>query len=355
MQVGITGFRGAGKTTVFNCLTGQAAATGYGGGREANRGNIRVPDARIDKLAAIFNPKKTTYADISFVDMPGPPEGEDGIDKQGAAELRRMDALVHVVRGFGEGSGMPPRRGSVDPARDVVDYDTELALLDVVVLEGRLERVKKEGKKDREVDMLKSVVDGMEGGEKPARLLGLDEATLHALSGYQLLSLKPQLALLALADDVSADEATALEARVRDSAAERGIEVLALRPGIESEIAALPPDDQKSFLDDLGLTETARPRFIRSCYGMLELISFFTVGEDEVKAWTIKKGTPAVRAAGKIHSDLERGFIRAETVAYDDFIAAGKLSKARDAGKLRLEGKEYVVQDGDIINIRFNV
>lgn len=355
MQVGITGYRGSGKTTVFNCLTGQAAATGYGAGREANRGNIRVPDERIDRLVAVFNPKKTAYADIAFVDMPGPPEGEDGIDKQGAAELRRMDALVHVVRGFGEESGMPPRGGGVDPARDVTDYDTELALLDVVVLEGRLERLKKEGKKTREEDILQSVVDGMDGGEKPARLLGLDEATLNALSGFQLLSLKPQLALLALADDIAPGEAKALEDAVRAAATERGIDVMALRPGIEAEIADLPAEDQQSFLDDLGLTETARPRFIRTCYAMLDLISFFTVGEDEVKAWTIHKGTPAVRAAGKIHSDLERGFIRAETVAYDDFIAVGKLSKARDAGKLRLEGKEYVVQDGDIINIRFNV
>jgi hypothetical protein len=360
MQVGIAGYRGSGKTTVFNCLTGSDASTGYGGGREANRGVIKVPDERIDALTGIFQPKKTTYADISFVDLPGPADSGDGggsgIDGQTAGELRRMDALVHVIRGFGEEQGMAPRGGKVDPARDLVDFDVELGLLDIMVLENRLERLRKEGKKTRELEMIEQLHHGMEDGDKPARLLDLDEATLTALSGFQLLSLKPQLALLNLSDDTDAAEAAALEAQLRELAGPRGIDVMSLRPNIETEIGQLPPEDQQSFLADLGLTETARARFIQSCYGMLHLISFFTVGEDEVRAWTIEKGTPAVRAAGKIHSDLERGFIRAETVAYDDFMQSGKkLSKAREAGKLRLEGKDYIVLDGDIINVRFNV
>jgi ribosome-binding ATPase len=354
MEVGITGYRGSGKTTVYNSLTGSSAATGFGGSREANRGRIKVPDDRIDKLSALFKPKKTTFADISFVDVPGPPEGEDGIDKQGADVARKADALVHVIRGF-ESDQVPPRKGSLDPARDLADFDMELTLLDLVVLETRLERLRKETKKTPELEILEHLVAAMEGGEKPARLLELDAATETALSGFQLLSLKPMLALLSLSDDIPAAEAAALEEKLVAAAKPRGISVMALRPNIEKEIADLPPEDQKSFLDDLGLTETGRPRFIRACYDMLALISFFTVGEDEVKAWTIERGTPAVRAAGKIHSDLERGFIRAETVAYDDFIPLGKIAKARDAGKLRLEGKEYVVQDGDIINIRFNV
>jgi len=356
MQVGITGYKGSGKTTVFNCLTGSSASTGFGGSKEANLGNIKVPDDRIDALSAIYQPKKTSYADVSFVDLPSPPDADgSGLDAHTAGELRRMDALVHVVRGFSAEQGMPPHGGSVDPMRDLTAFDTELSLLDVVVLDGRIERLKKEGKKTRELDVLVALHDAMDGGDKPARLLDLDDATLSVLSGFQLLSLKPQLVLLSLADDTDPADAKRNEAQLATAGEPGGITVMGLRPNIETEIADLSSDDQQSFLEDLGITETARPRFIRTCYAMLDLISFFTVGEDEVRAWTINRGTPAVRAAGKIHSDLERGFIRAETVAYDDFIAAGKMSKAREAGKLRLEGKDYVVKDGDIMNIRFNV
>ncbi|HHH27040.1 MAG TPA: redox-regulated ATPase YchF [Polyangiaceae bacterium] len=357
MQVGITGYAAAGKTTVFNCLTGSDALTGFGGGKEANRANIKVPDDRIDELSAIFEPKKTTYATISFVDLPSPQDGgdNDALDPQTAGELRRMDALVHVVRGFDD-EGVVARANKVDPLRDLTDFDTELALSDVVIIDGRIERLKKEGKKTRELETLEKLADAMEGGEKPARTLELDEATLDVLSGFQLLSLKPQIVLLNLGDDTDPDEATKLEDALRKEAEPRGITVMALRPIVEKEIAQLPPEDQASFLEDLGIEMTARPRFIRACYGMLNLISFFTVGEDEVRAWTITAGTHAQRAAGKIHSDLERGFIRAETVAYDDFMSSGKkLAKAREAGKLRLEGKDYVVADGDIINVRFNV
>jgi GTP-binding protein YchF len=357
MQVGIAGYRGAGKTTVFNCLTGAQATTGYGGAKEANRGVIKVPDERIDKLAAIFQPKKTTYADIAFVDVPPPPEGVDdsGIDKQSAAELRKMDALVNVVRAFGAEQGVPPRQGSVDLARDLVDYDSELTLLDVVVLETRIERLKKERKQGLELEQLEKLHAHFGDGEKPARVVDIDDATRAAITGFQFLSLKPQLSLLNFGDGATAAEIAAAEDSLRKIAGPRGIEVMSMRGTIEAEIAGLAPEDQHSFLADLGLTETARARFIRSCYAMLDLIAFFTVGEDEVRAWTIKKGTPAVRAAGKIHSDLERGFIRAEVVSYEEFMKVGKLSKAREAGKLRLEGKEYVVQDGDIINVRFAV
>ena len=265
-----------------------------------------------------------------------------------------MDALVHVVRAF-ENDGVPARSNRIDAARDLVDFDLELSMLDTMVIEKRVQKLEKERKKDKELEILSKLLEAFEGGEKPARTMGLDEATLASLSGFQLLSLKPQLVLLNVGDDDDAADVDALVAQLEAEAKPRGIEVIALRANIETEIAQLPTDDQQTFLEDLGLTETARARFIRACYAMLDLISFFTVGEDEVRAWTIKNGTPAVRAAGKIHSDLERGFIRAETVAYDDFIPLGKLSKCRDAGKLRLEGKEYVVKDGDIINVRFNV
>jgi GTP-binding protein YchF len=353
MQVGIAGYQASGKTTVFNCLTGADAATGFGGAREANRSVIKVPDERIDKLSALFNPKKTTYANVSFVDMPGPTEG--GIDTQSAAELRTMEALVHVVRAFGEEGGIPPRGDKVDPARDVLDFDQELALLDMVVLESRLERLQKEGKKTREEELLRALHSSLENDDKPARVLELGEDTLHAISGFRLLSLKPQLVVINLPDELEQSEIDAFEASAREVAEARGIQVMSLRGNIEREISQLPPEDQETFLEDIGLTEPARTRFIRACYAMLDLIAFFTVGEDEVRAWTITRGMPAVQAAGKIHSDLERGFIRAETVAYDDFIPLGKMAKAREAGKLRLEGKEYVVADGDIINVRFNV
>jgi ribosome-binding ATPase YchF (GTP1/OBG family) len=243
----------------------------------------------------------------------------------------------------------------VDAARDLADFEAEIGLLDALVLSGRVERLQKEGKRTRELEVLEDTLGRLNDGEIPARILGLDAQAITTLSGFQLLGQKPQLALLSLHDDVTKEEADALESSLRAAAEARSIAVMALRPNIENEIAQLGPDDQQAFLADLGLSETARARFIRACYAMLNLISFFTVGEDEVRAWTIRRGTPAVRAAGKIHSDLERGFIRAETVSYDDFMLAGKLSRARETGKLRLEGKDYVVEDGDILNIRFNV
>jgi GTP-binding protein YchF len=355
MQLGMAGYRATGKTTVFNCLTGSTATTGLGGSRDANRGVIKVPDPRIDALSAIFEPKKTTFADVSFVDLPGPQE-EGGIDKNSAAELRTMDALVHVVRGFGEEGGVPARGGSVDAVRDLCDFDAELTMLDHVILDGRQDRLRREGKPSRERDAIEKMLAGLQDGDVPARRVDMDEAEMVLLSGFQLLSLKPQIALLNLPDDIDASEVAALELALREVAAPRGIEIMSLRGNIECEISQLSAEDQASFLEDLGLSEAATGRFIQACYSLLDLISFFTVGEDEVRAWTIDRGTPAVRAAGKIHSDLERGFIRAETVSYDDFMNSGKkLSAAKQAGKMRLEGKDYIVSDGDIINVRFNV
>ncbi len=355
MQIGIGGYPGCGKTSVFNCLTGAQASTGYGAARETNRGVIKVPDERIDALSAIFSPKKTTYADITFADVPAPPDGGDsGLDKQSVAELRQMDALVVVLRGFGPDNGGPPRGDEVDPLRDLIDFDSELVLLDLVVLSNRIERMHRECKRDRELELLEKLHARLEQGDVPLRMMELDDETLGAISGFRLLSLKPQLALLNLADEACPED-TCQEQALLEAAPPRGIELLSMRANIEAEIVQLPAEDQLSFLADLGLRETARSRFIRSCYGLLRLISFFTVGEDEVRAWTIRDGTSAVRAAGKIHSDLERGFIRAETVSYEDFIPLGTLAKVRAAGKFRLEGKDYTVKDGDIINVRFNV
>jgi GTP-binding protein YchF len=359
MQIGIAGYRGSGKTTVFNCLTGARAATGLGGGRDAHRAVVKVPDERVDRLSEIYQPRKTTHADIVFVDLPGPAERPDGapsgVDAATAAELRRLDALVHVVRGFGAEAGTEPRGGRVDPARDLVDFDTELALLDLVTLEGRIDRLRKEGRKGLELDTLSRLRDAMQDGERPLRTVPIEAPALPMLSGFGLLSPKPQLTLLSLPDDAPSEATRAAEAELAELGAPRRIGVMALRPNIEREILELSPDEQAAFLADLGVAETARARFIRSSYALSDLISFFTVGEDEVRAWTIRRGTPAVHAAGKIHSDLERGFIRAETVRYEDFIAHGKMSKVREAGKLRLEGKDYVVADGDILTIRFNV
>jgi len=357
MQVGVAGYHGAGKTTVFNCLTGADAATGYGGARETNRAVITVPDERVDRLSAMFEPKKTTPATVTFVDLPpADPGGEGGgIDRRSADELGNMEALVHVVRGFGAEQGLPPRGEVVDPGRDLADFDTELGLLDLMMLEGRLERLKKEGKPSREREILETLVPQMDGGERPLRTLEVDQQARTVLSGFRLLSLLPQMALVSLADDAAASEAEALADRLRALGEPRAIAVMTMRPNIERELSELAADEQQAFLADLGLDEAARPRFIRACYRMLDRISFFTVGPDEVRAWTIARGTTASVAAGKIHSDLERGFIRAETISYDELMVLGSLGKARGAGKLRLEGKDYLVQDGDIINVRFNV
>jgi hypothetical protein len=350
MKVGIAGFPRGGKTTIFNALTGQHADVGgFSEPGKVHLGTIKVPDARIDRLAEIFKPRKTTYAEMIFVDFPAASAAAGGtaLDTATLTQMRETDALVQVVRGFDD-----PIEGSApDPLLDLANFKSELILSDLVLIERRLERLKREKGNDHEKALLERCKTALDA-EQPLRQLEIvgEEATL--IAGFGFLSRRPLMVVLNVAES---DVRGAMPPRVAEWLATELMDGLLLSGKIEMEIAALPPEDRQAFLEDLGLTATARDRFIRAAYQLLDQISFLTSGEDEVRAWTIRRGTSAVRAAGKIHSDIERGFIRGEVVHYEDFVKHGSDAKCREAGKLRLEGKEYVVLDGDIIHFRFNV
>jgi GTP-binding protein YchF len=346
MKAGLVGYSQSGKTTLFNALTG--LHKGGGAGRaQVNLGAIKVPDPRIDALSAIFKPRKTTYAEMQFVDVPGPGGKGTGLDAEALKALAGVDAFCLVVRGFPAADGTP-----ADPGRELRDFDAELVLHDLALVEKRLDRLRKEQHKGtgefHELERLHSELDG----GKPLRVMRWSSAEEKELVHFAFLSRRPLLVVVNVGEDAAAaPPPAAVEAVAR----ERGSEVLSLCAAVEAEIAELAPAEQPEFLASLGLAEPAQARFIRAAYHLLDLISFFTVGEDEVRAWPIRRGDRSPAAAGRIHSDLERGFIRAEVVHYDDFIALGSESKARQQGKFRLEGKEYVVRDGDILNIRFAV
>jgi hypothetical protein len=345
MRVGICGYPGSGKSTVFSAL-----APGGRTDRDIAFGNIKVPDSRVDFLASVFKPKKTTYAEITFVDV----GGTGGAGKGGAFPpevlqgMRNADLLVHVVRGFENPSlSTPP-----DPARDERLFNDELLLLDMGILEKRGERFKKEAKKGPEVDVNKKCLDHLEKGE-PLRTLNLAEEEQRALGpGIQLLSATPLITLYNLSEEAWADPANKPLRETKEGGASVSI---AICGSIEAEIAALPPEEQKDFLEGLGLGEPARNAFIRGAYRLLDLISFLTAGPDECRAWPLRRGTVARKAAGKVHSDIERGFIRAEIYRPEDLKVAGTEAALKAQGKIRVEGKDYVMQDGDVVNFRFNV
>jgi GTP-binding protein YchF len=344
MKAGLVGYAQSGKTTLFNALTGLRR----GGGRaQVNLGAIKVPDPRIDALSAIFKPRKTTYAEMLFVDVPGPAGKGSGLDAESLRALAEADAFCLVARGFTGADGAPP-----DPARELRDFDAELVLSDLGAIEKRLDRLRKEQHKGTgEYHELERLHGQLDRGQ-PLRAMAWSAAEEKELAHFGFLSRRPLLAVVNVPEEAAAAPPAA---EVEEAARARGAGVLSLCAAAEAEIAELDPADQPEFLRSLGLAEPARARFLRAAYGLLDLISFFTVGEDEVRAWPIRRGDRAPRAAGRIHSDLEKGFIRAEVTHYDDFIALGSESRARHEGKLRLEGKEYVVQDGDILNIRFAV
>lgn len=353
MKVGLVGFAGSGKTTLFNTLTGLAAEVGgYGAKEKANVGVIKVPDTRVDELAKLFNPKKQTFAEISFVDVAGPPtetgdRAEGGLDPKLVQHMRDVDALVHVVRGFDN----PMLLQEADALRDVRAFDDELVLTDLVQVENRIQRLKKEKGKEREAELMEQLKTALEE-ERPLRDLELTAEDLTLMAGFRFLSLKPLLLLLNVDESGAASEPPA---DLVDLARSKGLSVIAMAGKVEMEIAQLDAEEQREFLSDLGIKEPARDRFIRAAYALLDLISFLTAGEDECRAWSIRRGTIAQKAAGAIHSDIERGFIRAEVVRFEDLIALGSEARCREQGKLRLEGKEYVVQDGDVVHFRFNV
>jgi GTP-binding protein YchF len=344
MKVGLIGYRASGKTTIFNMLTGlQAQVGGFGGKEEVHLGVIKVPDARIDKLAQIYKPKKTTYAEIRFTDFP-PSEGEDHLKSNNSVitQMREVDAMALVLNDFEPGA---------EPLRALNDLLTDMILADLDVVENRRARLKKEKARPLEETVLERCAKALEA-EQSLRNLSFTADEENLLSGFGFLSRKPVLVLFNQGDDKAGQE---LPAAYVEELQRRGLEGMALAGKVEMEVAQLDEGDRAAFLQEIGIQESARERFIRASYRLLTLISFLTAGEDEVRAWTIIQGTPARKAAGKIHSDIERGFIRAEVVAYEDFVACGSEAKCKEAGKLRLEGKDYIVKDGDIAHFRFAV
>lgn len=358
MKAGILGLSLVGKSTLFQLLTGQAGP-GHGGRPEARVGVARVPDARVETLAGIFKPKKKTLATVEYVDVPGVARGE-GSALVDLPALRGVDALVHVVRAF-ESDVAPHPEGSIDPQRDASTLELELILADLETVERRIERLDSTIQKTRlaedvaERELFVRLKDGLEG-EKPLRELGLTDDERRRLRGYSLLSEKPLLLVANLDEDRMRNASAYLESSgLAESARRPQVAVCAVSAPIETEMAELTQEDAQAFREDLGLAEPGLDRVIRSSYELLGLVSFLTAGEDECRAWTIRKGTRAQVAAGTIHSDIERGFIRAEVVAFEDLVAAGSLAACREKGSRRLEGKEYEVKDGDVINFRFAV
>jgi len=331
---------------VFNTMTGLAVPVGYGG--ELRLGTVKVPDERIDSLSKIFKPKKTTYAEIVFCDVPGE-HGADhkGLSKKALQQIRDQDVLCLVLRAFEN----PAVEGKPDPAADLESFHAECLLADLDIVEKRLDRAKKDKPDPRELAAFQLMKATLEQ-ELPIRSLGEQALQRDPLRGYGFLTDRPLLVAVNCSEGEAAKPLP--EALAKRIAALHGAG-LVLSASVEAEIAAMDAGDRQAFLDDLGLKEPALTRFIRTAYGLMDLISFFTVGPDEVRAWPIRRGTNAKGAAGKIHSDLERGFIRAEVIPYAVFLKHGSEHAVKEAGHLQLEGKDYVVKDGDILHIRFAV
>jgi GTP-binding protein YchF len=366
MQIAIVGLARSGKTTVFNSLTKGDAETGGFGGLTVNTGVVKVPDERLTKLTALFKPKKEVPADVTYVDLPASAttaEGEPHADipADQLARLRNADALLHVVRVF-ESDAVPHPLLSIDPVRDIEQLELEFTLADLGVVEKRLERLKNSGRSgsaaekeanEREEEVLRKILPALTDGT-PIRDVGLDADEAHRIRGFRFLTEKPVLVLLNLgeADLPRSDE---LVAKVEGAISHAQTEVVQMSAQIEMEIGQLDDEEAQIFRDDLGLESSSMIRVIRASYHLLGLISFFTAGPDETRAWTIKRGSDAVAAAGAIHSDLARGFIRAEVIGWEEILELGSMAEAKKVGKVRSEGKSYEVQDGDVIEVLFNV
>jgi GTP-binding protein YchF len=356
MRLGIIGLPQSGKTTLFNALTRGTQPTGIATGKiEVHTAVVDVPDDRVDILTRMFTPKKTIYAKVTYGDIAGldGSSGKSGISGQLLNQLAQMDGLIHVVRCF-EDEAVPHPRGSVDPLRDIAIMDSDFVLNDLVSVERKLERLAEERKKgagrdksliERETVLFERLHAALEQ-EIPLRDVEISPEEEKLYSGFGFLSRKPVLIVLNLAEGQSAPEVHYEHLHSQ---------VVALQGKLEMDIAQLPPEDAEMFMQEYGISEPSLNRMIRLSYDLLGLQSFFTVGPDEVRAWTTLRGATAPEAAGEIHTDLQKGFIRAEVVSYEDLVELGGYNEARAKGKLRLEGKEYIVKDGEILNIRFNV
>ena len=362
LEVGIVGLPNVGKSTLFNAITkaGAEAANYPFCTIEPNVGVVAVPDSRLEVLTKLYNSKKTTPASVRFVDIAGLVKGAskgEGLGNKFLEHIRQVDAIAHVVRCFVD-ENITHVADTIDPLRDIDTIQMELCLADLDIVDKRLAKVSKlmkSGSKEAklEAEVLERVKSSLDEA-KPARSLNLTEDELALIRDVNLLTLKPTLYIANVAeDDLTADNAYVKE--VRKLAAKEGAQVVVICAKVESEIAELDADEAKEFLADLGLEASGLDRLIHAAFDLLGLMTFLTAGADGCRAWTIVKGTPAVKAAGKIHSDIERGFIRAEIVNYDDLINLGSVTAARDKGLVRLEGKDYIMQDGDVTYFRFNV
>ena len=365
MKLGIVGLPNVGKTTLFNSLTkaGAESANYPFCTIDPNVGVVTVPDERLNLLGDFYKSKKVTPAVIEFVDIAGLVKGAskgEGLGNQFLANIREVDAIVHVVRCF-EDSNVVHVDGSIDPLRDIETINLELVFSDLEILERRIAKVTKTARMDKEaakeLAFLEKVKAHLEEGQLAITLETENEDEDAWLATYNLLTAKPVIYAANVAEDDIADDGANNQyvQAVREYAAKQNSEVFVICAQIEEEISELDEDERKMFLEDLGLTESGLEKLVRASYHLLGLMSFLTAGEDETRAWTIKIGTKAPQAAGKIHTDFERGFIKAEVVNYQDLLDCGSYAGAREKGLVRMEGKEYVVQDGDVILFRFNV
>ena len=365
LEVGIVGLPNVGKSTLFNAITkaGAEAANYPFCTIEPNVGVVDVPDQRLQVLHEMYASKKTTPASVRFVDIAGLVKGAaqgEGLGNKFLEHIRQVDAVAHVVRCF-QDSNITHVEGSIDPLRDIDIITTELCLADLEVLEKRvmkLAKIAKSGDKTARIEdaLLRRIKEVLEQGQT-ARSMELTEDELELIKEMNLLTLKPTLFVANVAEDevATAEAENPFVQKVKEYAAKEGAEVVVISAKVESEIAELDGDDAKLFLEELGLTESGLDKLIKGAFELLGLLTFLTAGPDECRAWTIVRGTTAPKAAGKIHSDIERGFIRAEIVNFDDLVAAGSTAAAREKGQVRLEGKDYVMQDGDVTYFRFKV